>query len=81
MEKPTDTSATQEMLLAVTNAMEGVTFTPTNATNTAEYVNQLFPLLTSIQAEQAAGIYSAPSASLSTVWDQAVAVWGEGKFL
>lgn len=75
--KLTYCTGVQEVLLAVTNPLEGETFVLPNFTESIPaYTQAYFPLLNAVHADQVAEIY-ALGESLPTAQDQAVAIVGE----
>ena len=67
----------QDVLLAVTNTLEGFVFALPIATNTTDFVRQLFPNFSAKQADEAVSYYTALNATMPTVSDQTVAIMSE----
>ncbi|TFY61377.1 hypothetical protein EVJ58_g4549 [Rhodofomes roseus] len=86
VERPTVTLQRQdfngEMLLSVTNSLEGYVFVDTSSppTNLTAYVTELFPLLNETTVQSIVQTY-ADDEALSTTLSQIVAVMGECEYL
>jgi hypothetical protein len=67
----------QDVLLSVTNPLEGFGFALPNETNTTDFVRQMFPYFNAKQTDKAASYYTALDTTIPQASDQAVAIMGE----